>query len=185
MINNKNLLDFLEKISKDKEKAQKLISYSDINEMYEYALSESDGSFTKEEFMSVIEEIIKLMSKVLSDAENSGKSPEEIISEMSDNSLRGISGGAGNGNNAANTTPNTGETTLRSLVNLADPTVRLVSIITDAHFKSREREDRAKQMEIIKPFTEVQQELGILQTKIQIEKAKKELAALTGETDKV
>lgn len=182
MINNKNLLDFLEKISKDKEKAQKLISYSDINEMYEYALSESDGSFTKEEFMSVIEEIIKLMSKVLSDAENSGKSPEEIISEMSDNSLRGISGGAKQNDNPP--TPS-GETTLRSLVSLGPPTVELVRIITDAHFKRTERKDRTKQMEIIKPFTEVQQELGILQTKIQIEKAKKELAALTGETDKV
>ena len=74
MTNNKNLLNFLEKISKDKEKVQKLISYSDIDDMYQYALSESDGHFTKEEFMEAAKEIIKLFSKVLSDVETSGKS---------------------------------------------------------------------------------------------------------------
>lgn len=97
---NQNLLKFFEDISKDEEKLKKLFSYEDLDEMYNYALSESKEEFTKEEFEKGLNSIVSLSESIESgeiskeDLE-SGKIDEEVLSK--------VSGGAE-------------ETTLRSIV---------------------------------------------------------------------
>ncbi len=85
---NQNLLNFFEDISKDEEKLKKLFSYEDLDEMYNYALSESKNEFTKEEFEEGLNSIVSLSESIESgeiskeDLE-SGKIDEEVLSKVS------------------------------------------------------------------------------------------------------
>lgn len=85
---NQNLLKFFEDISKDEEKLKKLFSYEDLDEMYNYALSESKEEFTKEEFEKGLNSIVSLSESIESgeiskeDLE-SGKIDEEVLSKVS------------------------------------------------------------------------------------------------------
>lgn len=85
---NQNLLKFFEDISKDEEKLKKLFSYEDLDEMYNYALSESKEKFTKEEFEEGLNSIVSLSESIESgeiskeDLE-SGKIDEEVLSKVS------------------------------------------------------------------------------------------------------
>lgn len=190
MIDNKNLLEFLKKIFKSKEKVIKLISYSDINEMYEYALSESDKYFTKEEFMDATKKIINLFSKILSEVKKTGKSTKEVIKEISDNDLESISGGVPNGGQleqlqakAPSDTPGSNgqapkETVLRSLAYFAAPFVQLCATGSDLFTNIRNYNHQVKIEEEEKPFVDIQRQFNILQYQIKIEEAKIKLAAL-------
>lgn len=85
---NQDLLNFFEDISKDEEKLKKLFSYEDIDKMYEFALSESKGDFTKKEFEEGLNAIINLSESIRSgeiskeDLE-SGEIDDEILSTVS------------------------------------------------------------------------------------------------------
>lgn len=85
---NQNLLKFFEDISKDEEKLRKLFSYEDLDEMYDYAISESKENFTKEEFEEGLNGVISLSESIKSgeiskeDLE-SGEIDEEILSKVS------------------------------------------------------------------------------------------------------
>ena len=89
---NQNLLKFFEDISKDEVKLKKLFSYEGLDEMYDYAISESKENFTKEEFEEGLNGVISLSESIKSgeiskeDLE-SGEIDEEILSK--------VSGGAG------------------------------------------------------------------------------------------
>lgn len=88
---NQDLLNFFEDISKDEEKLKKLFSYEDIDKMYEFALSESKGDFTKKEFEEGLNAIINLSESI-----RSGEiSKEDLESgEVDDEILSTVSGGA-------------------------------------------------------------------------------------------
>jgi len=164
MTNNKNLLKFLEKISKDKDKILKLASYSNPEEMYNYALSESDGGFTKEEFMDTLKEISDISNKILLNAQNSGKSPEEIIKEMSDENLGNVSGGI--------------EEKHRSIVMSVQAAVSLFGILFQMYNSYNQRKITENNEKKFNDLNEKQIKLKELQTQLGIEKAKEELRQL-------
>lgn len=187
MIDNKNLLEFFKKIFKSKEKVIKLISYSDIDEMYEYALSESDKYFTKEEFMDATKKIINLFSKILSEVKKTGKSTKEVIKEISDNDLESISGGVDPLDQPKPAPPSDKpgsndqapkETVLRSLAYFAAPFVQLCVTGSDLFTNIRNYNHQVKLEEEEKPFLDIQRQFNILQYQIKIEEAKIKLAAL-------
>ncbi len=164
MTNNKNLLKFLEKISKDKDKILKLASYSNPEEMYNYALSESDGGFTKEEFMDTLKEISDISNQILLNAKKSGKSPEEIIKEMSDENLENVSGGI--------------EEVHRSIVMGASAAVSLFGILFQMYNSYNQRKITENNEKKFNDLNEKQIKLKELQTQLGIEKAKEELRQL-------
>ncbi len=164
MTNNKNLLKFLEKISKDKDKILKLASYSNPEEMYNYALSESDGGFTKEEFMDTLKEISDISNKILLNAQNSGKSPEEIIKEMSDENLGNVSGGI--------------EEKHRSMVMCAQAAVSLFGILFQMYNSYNQRKITENNEKKFNNLNEKKIKLEELRTRLEIEEAEEKLRQL-------
>lgn len=163
MTNNKNLLNFFNQISKEQDKLLKMISYPDVDKMYEYAISESEGDFTKEEFIDALKEVSEISSKILSDPENLNKSSEKISKEISEENLENISGGAGDAP----------EEWHRSITNLANPAVNLVATLVDAGFKYKSNKLKDKLENENKDLTNALRRLKLLNTRIKIKEAEK------------
>lgn len=160
---NQDLLNFFEDISKDEEKLKKLFSYEDIDKMYEFALSESKGDFTKKEFEEGLNAIINLSESI-----RSGEiSKEDLESgEIDDEILSTVSGGGQ-------------ETPLRSVAMIFAAAVPLV--ITAAQFivtairnkkdnKARKAFEESKMGKLMAENQETQLLLNITNNKEELKK---------------
>lgn len=90
---NKNLSDFFNNISKNEEEVKKLLSFSNIDEMYEYAISKSEGNFSKEEFSNSLNPAMEYLKSL----ESKGLLDSDLvkIKELSSDILKNIGGGQG------------------------------------------------------------------------------------------
>ncbi len=151
---NQDLLKFFEDISKDEEKLKKLFSYEDKDKMYEYALSESEGDFTKEEFEECLDSIINLSESI-----DSGEiSKEDLESgKIDEETLSKISGGAE-------------ETLGRDIVLLVAALVpALTTIGLECHRSLKEKKKEKKEEEESKTeYNKLQKKLKMLELKRRI-----------------
>ncbi len=100
---NKNLINFLNKISKSKDLISRFFAKKTFKDQYKFAINNSEGGFSENELQQALD-----ITEIYSNKLQKG--------ELSENDLENVAGGGG---------PNE-ETTLRSIAMMFGPAVNLV-----------------------------------------------------------
>ncbi len=146
---NKNLSNFFNTISKNQEEVKKLFSLSDIDEMYKYALSRSEGEFSKEEFKNALSLMVDYL-----------KNPES--GKISDDEMEKITGGAE-------------ETTLRSLAMMAPAIASLIETLLNLGYKRKAEKYQKELMQENKPLNDLEMKKKEYELRLEIQNLENKL----------
>ena len=160
---SKNLSDFFNNISESKEEVEKLFSFSNIDEMYEYAISKSEGNFSKEEFSNSL----NLVMEYLKNLESKKLSNNNLVKskELSTDDLENITGGQE-------------ESTFRSIAMIINAITSLIETILNLRYKSKSDEYQRELMKENKIINDLEREKKAYELKLHKKNLENELELL-------
>lgn len=149
---SKSLSDFFNNISKNKEEVEKLFSFSSIDEMYEYAISKSEGNFSKEEFSNSLNSVMEYLKNLES-------------KKLSSDDLENITGGQE-------------ETTLRSISMMMPAIASLLETLLNLRYKSKSDKYQRELTKENKVINDLEREKKIYELKLYNENLKNQIELL-------